>query len=120
MSENVALEMNKLQLILSRLYTKWVLFRRKFIPYLVFYGEELDVGITWKENKLRQNSTIGDAMKQLDSGHLSKIENMLSEIGIGFDKGIGCGGRDWEWDWSLSGPVSVRFRRVCKTKEKRS
>ena len=32
-----------------------------------------------------------------------------------FDLGLikhepGIGGRDWEWDWSLSGPISVTFR----------
>lgn len=45
----------------------------------------------------------------LDRGHLAEIERALAEIGIEFDKGVGLGGRDWEWDWSLRGPIEIRF-----------
>lgn len=38
---------------------------------------------------------------------LFQIEKLFSQIGITFDTGAGCGGRDWEWDWSLSGPVKL-------------
>jgi len=34
----------------------------------------------------------------------------LKAAGIGFDTGQGCGEIDWEWDWSLSGPVKVSFK----------
>jgi hypothetical protein len=43
--------------------------------------------------------------KGLDT--LFEIEKKFHEIGISFDTGGGCGGRDWEWDWSLKGPVKV-------------
>ena len=39
------------------------------------------------------------------------IEDILSRNGIGFDRGAGCGARDWEFDYSLSGPVKVYFKR---------
>jgi hypothetical protein len=38
---------------------------------------------------------------------LFQIEKLFAELGIIFDTGGGCGGRDWEWDYSLSGPVKV-------------
>ena len=34
---------------------------------------------------------------------LFKAERLLSEIGVTFDTGAGCGCRDWELDWSLKG-----------------
>jgi hypothetical protein len=41
--------------------------------------------------------------------HLFDAERSLRKAGITFDTGGGFGGRDWEWDWSLEGPVTVRF-----------
>ena len=43
---------------------------------------------------------------------LYKAEDALRKLGVSFDTGSGCldGSRYWEWDWSLKGPVSVRFR----------
>ena len=32
-------------------------------------------------------------------------------MGIHFDTGAGCGNRDWEWDWSLRGPIEIHFVR---------
>jgi len=51
---------------------------------------------------------------------LFRIEKLLHEIGIRFDTGFGCGGRDWEWDWSLKGPVKVLFKRYTKEKKKQN
>jgi len=42
---------------------------------------------------------------------LFEIEKKLLEIGITFDTGAGCGKRDWEWDWSLKGPVTVTTKK---------
>lgn len=113
-------EMTKTQIFFSRIKTRLVQFRRKYIPFLVWYGEQVDVVVTWHENKLQDGLSIDQALKQLQTGHIAKIEQMIGEIGIGFDKGLGFEGRDWEWDWSLNGPISVKFRRPCKTQEKRS
>ena len=43
--------------------------------------------------------------------HLYKAEDELGKIGIKFDTGCGCGHRDWEFDWSLSG-AKVLFKRL--------
>lgn len=40
---------------------------------------------------------------------LFEIEKLLHEIGVNFDTGAGFGYRDWQWDWSLKGPVRVKY-----------
>jgi len=42
---------------------------------------------------------------------LNKINLLFSELGITFDTGSNGKSRDWEWDWSLKGPVKVTFVR---------
>jgi len=46
------------------------------------------------------------------SDKLSQIEKLFSDIGITFDTGAGCSGRDWQLDWSLKGPVKVYLKNV--------
>lgn len=46
-------------------------------------------------------------LSKVDINKLFKIEKMLEEIGVNFDTGSGFGFRDWQWDYSLSGPVQV-------------
>ena len=46
---------------------------------------------------------------------LFQVEALLGEMGIEFDVGgtysdTGAYKRDWEWDWSLRGPVQVTAR----------
>ena len=46
---------------------------------------------------------------------LRKAETLLREVGISFESGAGIDkgtviNRDWEWDWSLHGPVKVKFQ----------
>jgi len=52
-----------------------------------------------------------------------QVENLLIEIGVGFDKGSGFGYRDWELDWSLSGAL-VKAKSLycmnCSTGENRT
>lgn len=43
---------------------------------------------------------------------LFQIQELFNSIGIGFDTGYGDGVRDWEWDWSLRGPVKVTLSSV--------
>lgn len=49
-------------------------------------------------------------LSKVDLKKIFEIEKKLLEIGISFDTGAGCGFRDWEWDWSLKGPVKVTHK----------
>ena len=89
--------------------------RARWIPYLVWQGQPVWVRITFTEAKLPhiEAASIEElgarAAAFMNSGHLAMIERDLNEIGVEFDKGVGLDGRDWEWDWSLRGPMEVRF-----------
>lgn len=52
-----------------------------------------------------------------DFNKLHQIEKLFRELGITFDTGAGCGGRDWEWDWSLEGPVKVTLSNSNKIED---
>lgn len=59
-------------------------------------------------------------MTKLTDEEINKLfqaELLLREIGITFDSGVGCDGRDWEWDWSLKGPVKVFFKKFKGEKD---
>lgn len=81
---------------------------RRRLPYLVWAGDEISVRVTFSENRLTA-SDPADAHAQLSTGALPEIEERFREIGVYFDKGLGMDGRDWEWDYSLQGPISVTF-----------
>jgi hypothetical protein len=87
----------------------------KRIPSLVWHGQQVDVHVTFAEHKLDQ----ADPMASLFSGRLAEIEHALFDAGIDFDRGVGMGGRNWEWDWSLRGPISVTFVGRAKNPERR-
>jgi hypothetical protein len=38
---------------------------------------------------------------------LFEIEKLFAKNGITFDTGTGFGKRDWQWDFSLEGPIEV-------------
>jgi hypothetical protein len=42
---------------------------------------------------------------------LEEIEAIFRDLGIHFDTGSDGGSRDWEWDWSLIGPIKVYFKK---------
>lgn len=46
-------------------------------------------------------------LSKVPIGKIIHIEELLRDVGIDFDRGSGFGYRDWQWDWSLSGPVQV-------------
>jgi hypothetical protein len=106
--EPMARVMTPWERTLFLLQRQWIWFRRR-LPYIVWYGQEIDVCITFLNDPLLAND-FDSAMRQLHSGKLHEAELALREIGVRFDTGMGCKERDWEWDWSLKGPVSVRFR----------
>lgn len=91
----------RLRLLLVRVRLK------RLIPRLVWYGDEVDVVVSFTEDRINQNDPLGSLWR----GRLPEIERALSEIGVRFDTGLGLNGRDWEWDYSLRGPISVKFKR---------
>lgn len=95
-------------------------------PRLVWPNDEVDVVVTFTAERLPaiqgedMQAVLGEAQRELWSGPIAEIESQLSRLGVGFDKGMGPEGRDWEWDWSLCGPISVRFRRRTKKPMRRT
>src|SRR5690606_11003094 len=89
------------------------------IPRLVWPGDELDVRITFKSDCLSDGGTSDEAFHTFYSGALAEAQRKLREAGIEFDTGMGFEGRDWEWDFSLRGPVSVTFKRRAQHPERR-
>jgi len=108
-----AVEMTGIQLIVSKIkrWFYWNVSRK--LPRLVWLDQEIDINIRFSEDPLIPS----DPEKGLFSGTLADIERQLSEICIDFDRGQGENGRDWQWDWSLSGPVSVTFKSVAAKPE---
>jgi len=53
--------------------------------------------------------TIRFDLTKVDLDQVFRLEGILREMGVRFDTGTGCGGRDWNWDTALKGPVSVLF-----------
>ncbi len=74
-----------------------------YIPRLVWEGDEIDV----------------DIVIQGDIAKIFQVEEKFHDLGIEFDAAYGYGLRDWEWDWSLSGPISIKFVRRSKNKDQR-
>ena len=89
------------------------------LPHLIWYGDEVDVTVRFSEDPLDPELDPDDPLAGLFSGILAETRTLLQEAGIDFDTGQGDHGRDWEWDWSLSGPISVAFRRRAKNPDKR-
>jgi hypothetical protein len=94
------------QRIKSRLRILWYVHVDRRIPRLVWKGDELDVLIRFKGG--------WEA-----AGDLAAVEREIRKLDIGFDTGASADGRDWEWDWSLSGPVTVTFKSRATKPEKR-
>lgn len=82
---------------------------RRKLPYLVWHGDEVDVRVTLKD----LGALGGEASRVWDA------QATLNDMGISFDTGSGFHGRDWEWDWSLRGPISVSFRGRARNPERR-
>jgi len=102
----VAEEMRGIELLFSNIkrWFYWNISRR--LPRLVWLDDEIDINIRFSEDPLIPD----DPERGLFSGTLADVEKQLSDIGIYFDRGQGEDGRDWQWDWSLRGPISVTFK----------
>jgi hypothetical protein len=48
-------------------------------------------------------------MSEKQKEKLWKISKAFADLGISFDIGSDGSVLDWEWDWSLKGPVKVYF-----------
>lgn len=116
----VAKEMTPFQRLKQqvRRWYLWHISRR--LPRLVWYGDEVDVRISFSQDPLPPDLTVDDdAFATLFAGTFAEIEAQFRQVGITFDHGQGLEGRDWEWDWSLSGPINVSFRSRAKKPENR-
>lgn len=76
---------------------------------IVRYFWHLDVR---GEPSLRIN-LLAPTPKDLD--RIFEVEHALQNLGVHFDTGYG-GGRDWEFDWSLTGEHYLRTNRKVKCK----
>ena len=99
---------------------RWRAWIRRKIPRLVWIGDEIDVCVTITSHPLPQDLTFAAegfaaladeyASREGRRDALGRAETALRDLGLSFDKGSGFDGRDWEWDWSLKGPIRVQFR----------
>ncbi len=108
-------ELRGLELVWCRFTGWWARQIILRIPRLVWVGDEVDVTVTFTQDPLDPDDPIAG----LYSGGFAEIEKQLRHMGIKFDTGQGFNGRDWEWDWSLSGPINVRFRGCAREPGKR-
>lgn len=76
---NVAREMSPFRQATHKARVALTRFRRRFIPMLVWWGDEIDVVVTFKENKLRA-STLSDALADFNRGSLHEAKKILNEI----------------------------------------
>jgi hypothetical protein len=118
-------EMSPLAVLASRIKGAAIRWRYRWLPVIVWRGQQVDVRVTFSEAKIPEFAFSPEAgfpagaLAYLNKGHLAEVERALGEIGVGFDKGGGPDGRDWEWDYSLSGPISVRFVGRARKPERR-
>jgi hypothetical protein len=99
------------------LYCQWLWKVRRKIPIRVWYGDEVDVTVSFTDLRLASNCTLENLRYEGDIETIWRAESALHQLGLTFDAGTGLEGRDWEWDWFLSRPVHLKFR--CKHKGKR-
>ena len=93
----------------------WHLRLKRWLPRLVWLDDEVDVVVILSQDKLNPER----AFEQLFSGAFHDVERIMRDMGITFDTGVGPNGRDWQWDWSLRGPISIRFCGRAKNPELR-
>ena len=85
----------------------------RLFPRLVWYGQEVDVILTFVEH-----DPLSDFIDQVpnqvsNNDNLYEVEKLLQDMNIRFDVGYGSRGalrgRDWFLDYSLRGPLRVKF-----------
>lgn len=98
--------------LLSRLSDKLGYIWRRYIPHLVFEGDEIDVRMHFKGL-----AYLGDHSE--DANRVYDASYGLHASGVRFDIGSSLEGCDWELDHSLRGPVSITFKGLAKSPELR-
>lgn len=113
---HAAREMGRLEALFHRIKS-WLIWQRRKLPYLVWWNDEIDMTITLLGHKLREDGDLSD----LFTGSGAGVAEAFNSMGIEFDRGVGLGGYDLEFDWSLRGPISCRFRgRTAHPERRRS
>lgn len=90
--------------IWERVSSRWRYFWATVIPSLIWRRDACEVLVAFDLSKVSFDQ-------------VRKAEDALAELGVHFDRGTGCGERHWEWDFSLEGPIQVRFKRRGKMKK---
>jgi hypothetical protein len=117
---------------------------RRRLPYLVWFDDEVDVRVAFpmeavekvdivEEVTVPMQSEDGsdvsdeavellmDAFASVERGTFGEIHEMFAAMGITFMRTFGSHGRTWDWDKTLEGPISVRFRgRASKPELRRA
>ena len=84
----------------------------RHVPRLVWHGQEVYVRVTFTDLGLGSDNPFQDP--------LYIAEDALLKLGVHSDRGSGPSGRDWEWDWSLTGPIKVTFVNSRKKRKEAS
>jgi hypothetical protein len=90
------------------------------LPRLVWYGDEVDVLVTFTGDKytpeeLSGGEVVFDNHRNATKMYLNIAEVAMYHAGIGFDRGYGASGRDWMLDYSVTGPMRIKFVGRNKT-----
>lgn len=85
--------------------------------FVVWCAEPKEIYMLEAAGKLHYRVKFNLAkMTQDQKNDLWGIESALRRIGITFDAGSDGDVRDWEWDWSLKGPISIEAREPTPQK----
>jgi hypothetical protein len=117
---------------------------RRRLPYLVWFNDEVDVRVAFPMEAVEKVDIVEtvraplrsedgsddsdeavqllmDVFNSVDRGAFGEIHQTFAEMGITFMRTFGSHGRTWQWDETLEGPISVRFRgRASKPKLRRA
>lgn len=110
----LARETSVIERIRSRLRGCLTRLRRR-LPHVIWAGQEVDVHVT-----LMGAGPDFEARAEGDGSRaIRQAQTALHEAGIQFDSGGGLGVRDWQWDYSLNGPISVTLVGKARRPDRR-
>lgn len=92
---------------------------RRCVPQLVWYGQEVDVRLVFTSYK-HDTRRDGPGYRKLHKGDtITNAIELMRHNGIDFGVGTGKHGHDWFFDYSLKGPLRVKFIGPAKLPVKR-